>query len=186
MKKLLLTIALLLSFTPIFAQSDFNSRLDLSVFYHPSFDLSGDAELPMRSSMGTRMLLTPISYSINNFGISLNTGIMFISDSLTYNNVKMRGYSGFDLDFGLHYRFNDFFQTKLLIGAGELQLGEEDLIEAYFIGSIIPSFKIHEECSVLITITTPLNIIYRKQLISSTFGIGINIQLNWSNEYIED
>jgi hypothetical protein len=186
MKKLLLTLALLLSFTPVFAQSDFNSKLDLSIFYHPSFDLSGDAELPMRSSMGTRLLLTPISYNINNFGISLNTGIMFVSDSLTYNNVKMRGYSGFDLDLGLDYRFNNLFQTKLLIGAGELQLGEQDLIEAYFIGSIIPSFNIYEDYSALITITSPINVIYRKQLISTTFGIGINIQLKWVDEYIKE
>jgi hypothetical protein len=104
---------------------------------------------------------------------------MFVSDSLTYNNSKMRGYSSFDMDLGLNYKFNDFFQTKLIVGVGKLQLGKEDLVEAYFIGSAIPSFKIYENSTALITITSPINIIYRKQLITATFGIGIKFQLKW-------
>jgi hypothetical protein len=185
MKKLLLTFTLLLCLTSIFAKSDFNSSIDLSLFYHPSFDLSEDAELPMRSSIGTRWILTPISYRINKVSLSFNTGIMFVSDSLTYNNSKMRGYSAFDLDLGLDYKFNDLLSTKLTVGAGKLQLGEEDLVEAYLLGTLTPSFNIYKRPGIKIDMTTPFNFIYRKQLITTTVGIGIKIDFTWREKYIE-
>lgn len=186
MKKLLLTFTLFLGLTSIFAQSNFTSGLDFSIFYHPSFDLTEEPELPMRSSIGSRVLLTPIAFNINNFRISLNTGIMFVSESITYNNAMMRGYSGFDLDLGVNYKFNNVFQTRLLFGAGKLQLGNNDLVEAYLIGSAIPTFTLYETSSVHITLITPFNFIYRKQLISTTFGIGIDINLKWRENFIAD
>lgn len=186
MKKLLLTFTLLFCLTSIFAKSNFNSSIDLSLFYHPSFDLAEDAELPMRSSIGTRWILTPVSYRINKVSLSLNTGIMFVSDSLTYNNSKMRGYSALDLDLGLDYRFNDLLNTKLTVGAGKLQLGAEDLVEAYIIGSITPAFKLLQRTGIKVVMTTPFNFIYRKKLITTTAGIGIKIDLTWREEYIEN
>lgn len=185
MKKILLILTLLFSFTSIYAKSNLNSEIDLSLFYHPAFDLSDDAELPMRSSVGTRWIITPVAYTINKVNLSFDSGLIFVSDSLTYNNSKMRGYAGFDLGLGFSYQFNDIFGTKLSFGAGKLQLGEEDLIEAYLIGSLTPSFSILNNSDVKIILSSPFNFIYRKQLITMTFGIGFRINLSWKEQIAE-
>lgn len=179
MRKELLILLLVIALSPLFAANNANSGIEASAFYHPSFDLSGTDELLMRSARGTRITLIPFSLKMNNIDLSLNTSFLIVSPSITYINIRNRGYNGIDLGLGLNYHFTDRLSAKINLAIGALELSEADQEEAYFLSTITANFKIYQKDSTSFSIILPFNIIYRKQLLATTIGIGIKINLDW-------
>ncbi|MBK5200510.1 MAG: hypothetical protein JJE21_03145 [Spirochaetaceae bacterium] len=179
MKRALLTLVLLIILSPIFANTTISSGIETSMFYHPSFDLSGTDALLMRSAHGTRITIIPFDLKMNNMDFSLNTSFIIVSPSITYNNIRNRGYIGIDLGLGFNYHFNDNLSTKINLAVGALELGEADQEEAYFLSSFITNFKIYQKDSASFSLLLPFNIIYRKQLLATTIGIGIKVNMDW-------
>lgn len=178
-KGLIILLLLLISLSPLFASKIVSSGIETSAFYYPSYDLSGLDELTIRSSHGVRVTIVPIEYKGNNFNLSLNTSFIIVSPSLPYNNIRNRGYSGFDLSLGVNYNFSDAISSKINFGVGALELGEADQEEAYFLTTAALNFKIFKKNSTTLYLSLPVNIIYRKQLLATTIGIGFNISLDW-------
>lgn len=179
MKKGLIILLLFISLSPLFASKIVSSGIETSAFYYPSYDLSGFDELSIRSSKGVRFTIVPIEYKGSNFNLSLNTSFIIVSPSLPYNNIRNRGFSGFDLSLGVNYNFSDVISSKINFGVGALELGEADQEEAYFLSTASLNFKIFNKNSTNFYLSFPVNIIYRKQLLATTIGIGVNISLDW-------
>ncbi len=179
MKKILLTLIMILALSPLAATTRINSGIETSTFYHPSFDLSGNDELFMRSARGTRITLIPVGFYIYEFEFSLNTSLLLVSPSITYNNTRNRAYNGIDIGLGLDFPINNNLSTKVNVALGALELGEADQEEAYFLASITPSLDIFKKGATQFSLTLPLNIIYRKQLLATTIGLGIKIDFDW-------
>ena len=181
--KISLFILVLLLASPAFGETKFVSDFDFSVFYHPSFDLSGEDEIPMRSSIGTRLSVSPIVLKISSLSISLDSSLNLVTKSITYNNIANEAYSSFDVGLGLNYQFTDAFSLKVSGGPGYLMLKNKDQVEAFIIGSLIPSYRPAEISMAKISFTTPINIIYRKEMLTTTFGIGVRVEMDWFDNY---
>ncbi len=103
-KKIILFFLIILCSTYLYA-SQVGSKIDLTVFYHPSITLDDNTDLPVYSSIASTYDFSPVYLKINNHQISPYLSIFHVSRSIIYQNLVLREFCAF----GVGYIFNPKF-----------------------------------------------------------------------------
>ena len=183
MKKLFCIALLLIACTTELFSTEIGSKLDINILYHPSITLDDQSDLPIFSSIASTYDFSPFFFKIDNHKFGPFFSILHVSPSIVYNLEFLREFSAVGLGLNYAYFFSDKFylDTKLSMGVGKL--GPSQNQELYSSLSIIPSYVFNKGDSYLIALALPINIIYRKYLLSPTVGISLSISFDWLTDF---
>lgn len=179
MKKQILIILILSVCSTNLFSTNIGSKLDINILYHPSITLDDRDDLPIYSSIASIYDFTPVYLKLDNHKFGAYFSILHVSPSLVYNSEFLREFSAVGLGLNYAYFFSEKFSldTKLSMGVGKL--GPSQNQELYSLLSIAPSYILNKGETYEIAITVPINLIYRKYLLSPTVGIGLSTSFNW-------
>ncbi len=164
--------------------AEIGSKLDFNLYYHPSITLDDNSDLPIYSSLSSTYDFTPLYVKVNNHQFGAFFSIFHVTDSISYQNEYLRDFSavGMGIDYGYYFSTNFIVNTKLSMGVGKL--GQSQNKELYTALSIMPAFVIDKGDGYSISLTTGVNVIYRKYLLAPSLGIGISSSFDWLTNYI--
>lgn len=184
-KKFILISILALCTSSIFAL-DMGMKVDINALYHPSITLDDSTDLPLYSSLATSFDFSPVAFNIEEHQFGPIVSLLYVTRSLVYNNEVMRGFSAIGFGFEYGYYFNSTFKLNTKLGMGVGRLGPSRNLELYANVSVNPSFVLIKKDGYDVCITIPVNIIYRKYLLSPSIGVGVSTSFDWlSNQFIK-
>ncbi|MCH3918727.1 MAG: hypothetical protein LKE40_14955 [Spirochaetia bacterium] len=139
-----------------------------------SYDISESNDAVTYNAGGNNLVISPF-LKYNKFYIGLSIGFLNIDSSSFVGNNRQRPFNGYAGGINIGYEITKKLSVLSIFMQGMAALGKTDNLEAYLQASVLARYIVCESNHIQLAIVTPLNLIYRKELLCPAFGIGLSI-----------
>lgn len=181
-KLLLLIIVLLVSPMLVFSSfSGWTPTLEINAGYYGAIPLADylKTPVPVRTQASAKVYFDPLCFSFGKVQVGAAFLFNYVTPSLTYDSTRLKGFTAVGGRFYLGFFLTDMYCLGL---GAEIAVNNWGVYEKFgsVSGIVYNELLLREDPYVNFSLTAPLTVTYRKDILAVSLAVGIKLKLKGS------